>query len=82
MRGGFPAPYTYAAKKRRSTLALVAACVALPLMTIAQDQKAPPRKFELKAESEEVWKVFDRAAKLKKFAGEETGDRHLGGMGG
>jgi len=48
---------------------LVAACVALPLTLIGQDQKQPLRKFELKAESEDFWKLFDRGAKLEKFAG-------------
>jgi gluconolactonase len=48
---------------------LVAACVALPLTLIGQDQKQPLRKFELKAESEDFWKLIDRGAKLEKFAG-------------
>ena len=48
---------------------IVAACVALPLTLIAQDQKQPLRKFELKAESEDFWKLIDRGAKLEKFAG-------------
>ena len=47
----------------------VAACVALPLTLIGQDQKQPLRKFELKAESEDFWKLLDRGAKLEKFAG-------------
>jgi gluconolactonase len=48
---------------------LVAVCVALPLTLIGQDQKQLLRKFELKAESEDFWKLLDRGAKLEKFAG-------------
>jgi len=48
---------------------VVAACVALQLTAVGQDQKPPPRKFELKAESDDFWKLIDQGAKLEKFAG-------------
>ena len=47
----------------------VSACVALLLTAYGQDQKQPLRKFELKAESEDFWKLIDRGAKLEKFVG-------------
>jgi gluconolactonase len=48
---------------------IVTLSVALPLLLLAQDQKQPLRKFELKAESDDFWKLVDRGAKLEKFAG-------------
>jgi gluconolactonase len=50
------------------SVAMIAACVALAFVAIGQGQKAPPRKFELRAESEEFWKLFDRGAALETFA--------------
>jgi gluconolactonase len=48
---------------------LLATCVALQLTAVGQDQKSLPRKFELKAESDDFWKLMDRSAMLEKFAG-------------
>ena len=48
---------------------IVTLSVALPLLLLAQDQNQPLRKFELKAESDDFWKLVDRGAKLEKFAG-------------
>ena len=41
----------------------------LILASLAQAQNRPQRQFELKAESEDFWKVADRDAKLEKLAG-------------
>jgi gluconolactonase len=56
-------------KTRWIWLALVVACSALPFWAFGQDAKAIPRKFELKAESDDFWKLIDRGATLEKFAG-------------
>jgi gluconolactonase len=41
----------------------------LILASLAQAQNRPQRQFELKAESEDFWKLADRDAKLEKLAG-------------
>jgi len=41
----------------------------LILASLAQAQNRPQRQFELKAESEDFWKLADRGAKLEKLAG-------------
>ena len=41
----------------------------LILVSLAQAQTRPERQFELKAESEDFWKLVDRGAKLEKLAG-------------
>lgn len=41
----------------------------LILASLAQAQNRPQRQFELKAESEDFWKLVDHAAKLEKLAG-------------
>ena len=56
-------------KTRWTWLALAVACSALPFWAFGQDAKAPPHKFELKAESDDFWKLIDRGATLDKFAG-------------
>jgi hypothetical protein len=43
---------------------LVAACIALSLTFVGQDQNQPLHKFQLKAESEDFWKLFDRGARF------------------
>jgi gluconolactonase len=47
---------------------LIAAWMVLQIAVLGQAQKPTPRKFELKAESDDFWKLIDRGATLEKFA--------------
>ena len=42
--------------------------VLIPAM-FAQNREAPPRRFELKAESPKFWDLFDKSARLERIAG-------------